>query len=48
MRSDQFFYDEHVTITIKNGVVTLHGIVFDDWDPRAARRIAKRIPASSA
>src|SRR5271168_3009109 len=41
MRSDQYFYDEHVTITIKDGVVTLHGIVFDDWDLRAARRIAK-------
>jgi hypothetical protein len=44
MRSDRFFYDEHVTITIKNGVVTLHGIVFDDWDLRTARRIAKKIP----
>jgi osmotically-inducible protein OsmY len=44
MRSDQYFYDEHVTITIKDGVVTLHGIVFDDWDLRTARRIAKRIP----
>jgi hypothetical protein len=44
MRSDQFFYGEHVTITIKDGVVTLHGIVFDDWDLRTARRIAKRVP----
>jgi len=44
MRTDQFFYDNHVTVTIKDGVVTLHGIVFDDWDLRTARRIAKRIP----
>jgi hypothetical protein len=44
MRSDPFFFDEHITITIKDGVVTLHGIVFDDWDLRTARRIAKRIP----
>jgi len=44
MRTDQFFYDDHVTVTIKDGVVTLHGIVFDDWDLRTARRIAKRIP----
>lgn len=44
MRSDPFFFDEHITITIMDGVVTLHGIVFDDWDLRSARRIAKRIP----
>ena len=44
MHSDPYFYDEHITITIKDGVVTLHGIVFDDWDLRTARRIAKRIP----
>ena len=42
--SDAFFYDEHVSVTIKNGVVTLHGIVFDDWDLRSAMRIAKRMP----
>jgi osmotically-inducible protein OsmY len=44
LHSDAFFYDEHVTVTIKNGVVTLQGIVFDDWDVRTARRIAKKIP----
>ena len=43
LRSDPFFYDEHVTVTIKNGIVTLTGIVFDDWDLRAAIRIARRI-----
>jgi hypothetical protein len=37
-------FDEHITITTKNGVVTLHGIVFDDWDMRAARRLAKKTP----
>jgi osmotically-inducible protein OsmY len=31
-------------VTIKNGVVTLHGMVFDDWDLRSAMRIAKRLP----
>jgi hypothetical protein len=44
MRSDPFFPDEHVTVTIKDGVVTLRGIVFDEWDLRVAKRIAKRIP----
>jgi osmotically-inducible protein OsmY len=43
LHSDPFFYDEHVTVTTKNGVVTLTGIVFDDWDLRAAIRIARRI-----
>jgi osmotically-inducible protein OsmY len=37
-------YDAHVTVTVKNGVVTLHGIVFDDWDLRTALRIARRAP----
>ena len=44
LHSDAFFYDEHVTVTIKSGVVTLRGIVFDDWDVRTAMRIAKKIP----
>jgi osmotically-inducible protein OsmY len=44
LHSDPFFYDEHVSATIDNGVVTLHGIVFDDWDLRAAVRIARRMP----
>jgi osmotically-inducible protein OsmY len=44
MRSDPYFPDEHVVVTIKDGVVTLHGIVFDDWDLRIAKRIAKRTP----
>ena len=44
LRSDPFFYDEHVTVTISNGVVTLQGMVFDDWDLRNAMRIARKIP----
>jgi len=43
LHSDRFFYDEHVTVTIMNGVATLHGIVFDDWDMRQAMRISRRI-----
>jgi osmotically-inducible protein OsmY len=43
LRSDSFFYDGHVTVTIKDGVVTLQGMVFDDWDLRQALRISKRI-----
>jgi len=44
LHSDAFFYDEHVTVTIKDGVATLRGIVFDDWDLRQAMRIARKIP----
>ena len=44
LHADLFFNDEHVTVTIKNGVVTLHGIVFDEWDLRVVKRIARRIP----
>jgi osmotically-inducible protein OsmY len=43
LHSDPFFYDEHVTVTIENGVATLRGMVFDDWDMRQAMRISRRI-----
>jgi hypothetical protein len=43
LHSDAYFNDEQVTVTIKNGVVTLQGIVFDEWDVRIAIRDAKRI-----
>jgi hypothetical protein len=43
LHSNPYFNDEHVTVTIKNGVVTLEGIVFDDWDVRTAMRIARKI-----
>ena len=44
LRSDPYFYDEHVTVTISHGVLTLHGIVFDDWDLHNALRLARRVP----
>jgi hypothetical protein len=44
MKSDRYFYDYHVAVETKNGVVYLRGLVFDDWDVRAAIRISKRIP----
>jgi len=43
LHSDPFVYDEHVTVTIENGVATLRGIVFDDWDMRQAMHISRRI-----
>jgi osmotically-inducible protein OsmY len=44
LHNDRYFLDEHVTVTVKNGVAYLEGIVFDDWDVRVARRIARKIP----
>jgi hypothetical protein len=44
LHSGAYFYDEHVTVTIKDGVATLQGIVFDDWDLRQAMRIARKVP----
>jgi hypothetical protein len=43
LRSDPFFYDEHVTVSVTDGVVTLQGVVFDDWDLRIAMRISNRV-----
>jgi hypothetical protein len=44
LRSDPTLMSGHLDVSIKNGVVTLRGMVFDDWDMRIARRAAKRIP----
>jgi osmotically-inducible protein OsmY len=43
LHSDPYFFDEHVTVTVKNGVALLEGVVFDEWDERQAIRIAKKI-----
>src|SRR4030088_546007 len=42
LHSDPYFYDEHVRVSVDNGVVVLRGFVFSDWDLRDAVRIASR------
>jgi osmotically-inducible protein OsmY len=42
LHDDPYFYNEHVTVTVKNGVVHLEGIVFEDGDAQDAKRIIKR------
>lgn len=42
LHNDPYFYDEHVTVTVNNGVATLQGMVFDEWDLRQAVRLARR------
>ena len=43
LRADPYIVSEHVQVTVSDGVVTLEGIVFDDWDLRIALRAARRI-----
>jgi osmotically-inducible protein OsmY len=45
--SDRYFYSAHVNVSVKNGVIVLHGFVFSDWDLRDAIRIANRAAAGN-
>ena len=47
LESDCYFYAAHVNVSVKNGVVVLHGFVFSDWDLRDAIRIANRAAAGN-
>ena len=42
LHSDPYFYDEHVSVSVENGAVVLHGFVSSEWDLRDAIRIASR------
>ena len=42
LHSDPYFYDQHVDVSVDNGVVVLKGFVYSDWDLRDAMRIASR------
>jgi hypothetical protein len=42
LHDDPFFYDEHVTVTVTNGIVHLEGFVLDDDDIRDALRIIRK------
>jgi osmotically-inducible protein OsmY len=41
LHDDPFFYDAHVSVTVRNGVVRLEGKVFWDGDMDAAKRIIR-------
>jgi osmotically-inducible protein OsmY len=43
LHSDRYFYDGHVTVTVKDSIVYLEGIVFDDGDLRRALQISRKI-----
>jgi hypothetical protein len=42
LHADPYFYDKHVTVSVKNGAVVLGGFVFSDWDLRNALHIARQ------
>ena len=44
LHDDRYVNDAHIAVTINNGVVTLSGLVMDEWDLRMAKRIVRRIP----
>lgn len=44
LASDRYILAEHVTVTLENGVATLHGIALDYWDVARMKRLARRVP----
>lgn len=44
LHDNPYFYDAHVTVTVKDGVVSLEGIVLDPSDLWLALRISRRVP----
>jgi osmotically-inducible protein OsmY len=42
LRSDPYFYDAHVTVSMENGNVVLQGFVSGPWDLLDAIRIARK------
>jgi osmotically-inducible protein OsmY len=41
LQADPYLDDEHINISAERGIVVLSGLVFDDWDLRAALRTAR-------
>lgn len=44
LHSDRYIFSDHVTITSKNGIVTLSGIALDYWDVIAMKRLVRKMP----
>lgn len=43
LSSNPLVLSEHITVTAKNGVVTLRGIALDYWDVQMIKRISRRV-----
>jgi len=48
LRDDPYIFADHVTVTVKDGVVSLHGMMFELWDLQLARRRLRRLPGIKA
>jgi osmotically-inducible protein OsmY len=44
LHSDRYIFSDHVTVTSKNGVVTLRGIALDNWNVSAMKRLVRKMP----
>ena len=44
LKSDRYVYAEHISVTSKDGVVTLQGMVGSEWDLISALDISSRVP----
>jgi osmotically-inducible protein OsmY len=44
LHADPYILDDHVTITTKDGVVTLHGLALDNWDVIQMKRLIWKMP----
>jgi osmotically-inducible protein OsmY len=44
LHADPYILDDHVTITTKDGVVTLHGLALDNWDVIQMKRLIRKMP----
>jgi osmotically-inducible protein OsmY len=44
LHSDRYIFSDHVTITTKNGIVTLSGVALDYWDVGAMKRLVRKMP----
>lgn len=42
LHSDPYLYDRHIRVSVDNGVVELHGLVFSAWDLQDAMRVANQ------
>ena len=44
LHANPYILDDHVTITTKDGVVTLHGLALDNWDVMQMKRLIRKMP----
>jgi len=42
LQSNRWIFDDKITVTTTNGVVWLHGLVYDEWSLERAYRAARR------